>query len=154
MFAAGDVASYPYWYTGEQARIEHYNEAIYQGEVAALNMLGKKFPMDNIPFFWSRAFNQSVQFVGHVSSYDEIHIKGDLEKPEFVAYYLKSNKVVGASCMNSLNSIMIVREAMRNGIMPSGQDVKKPDFNLNGLVEDIKKKKPTCKKCDLLTNEL
>lgn len=49
---------------------------------------------------------------------------------------------------------MIVREAMRNGIMPSAQDVKKADFNLNALVEEIKKKKPVCKKCDIITNEL
>jgi len=39
-FAAGDVASVPYWYTGEKVRIEHYNEAIKQGSVAAFNMLG------------------------------------------------------------------------------------------------------------------
>lgn len=70
VYAAGDVASYPYWYTGQQIRIEHWNEAIHQGEVAALNMLGKKFPMDNIPFFWSRAFNQSIQYIGKISKYD------------------------------------------------------------------------------------
>jgi hypothetical protein len=63
-------------------------------------MLGKKLPMDNIPFFWTRAFNQSVQHVGHISSYDEIFVKGDLSKAEFVAYYLKNNKVIAASCMN------------------------------------------------------
>lgn len=28
VYAAGDVASYPYWVTGERVRIEHYNEAI------------------------------------------------------------------------------------------------------------------------------
>ena len=31
VWAAGDVASYPYWATGENVRVEHHNEAIYQG---------------------------------------------------------------------------------------------------------------------------
>jgi NADPH-dependent 2,4-dienoyl-CoA reductase/sulfur reductase-like enzyme len=29
VWAAGDVASFPYWATGENVRIEHHNEAIY-----------------------------------------------------------------------------------------------------------------------------
>jgi len=28
VYAAGDIASYPYWYTGERVRTEHYNDAI------------------------------------------------------------------------------------------------------------------------------
>lgn len=91
-------------------------------------MLGKKFPMDNIPFFWSRAFNHSIQFVGYLSNYDDILVKGDLNKPEFVAYYLKGDKVVAASCMNSMNAIMIIREAMKAGVMPSAKEIKEEGF--------------------------
>jgi 3-phenylpropionate/trans-cinnamate dioxygenase ferredoxin reductase subunit len=78
VYAAGDVASYPYWYTGNYTRIEHYNEAIYQGSVAGLNMAGKKFPVDNIPFFWTRQFNNSLVFTGVTKGWDDIHIVGDL----------------------------------------------------------------------------
>jgi NADPH-dependent 2,4-dienoyl-CoA reductase/sulfur reductase-like enzyme len=41
IFAAGDITNYPYFLTGERARVEHYNEAIEQGTIAAFNMLDK-----------------------------------------------------------------------------------------------------------------
>ena len=70
VYAAGDVATYPYWYTGKPVRIEHYNKAIYQGSVAALNMAGRKFPMDNVPFFWTRQFNNSLCVSGSIQGWD------------------------------------------------------------------------------------
>lgn len=78
VYAAGDVAAYPYWYSGVPTRIEHYNEAIYQGSVAALNMSGKKQPVDNIPFFWTRQFNNSLVFTGVTRGWDDLHIVGSL----------------------------------------------------------------------------
>lgn len=124
------MASYPYWLTGGHVRIEHYNQAIYEGSVAALNMLGKKVPMDNVPFFWTRAFNNSVQYSGTTQGYDDLHIAGDLASQKFIAYYFRNGKVIGAATMNSLNSIMIINEAIRLNVMPSASTVKSPDFNL------------------------
>ncbi len=41
-------------------------------------MVGKKFPMDNIPFFWTRQFNNSLSFTGVTRGWDDIHIDGSL----------------------------------------------------------------------------
>ena len=112
-------------------------------------MLGKKIPVDTVPFFWSRAFNQSIQFIGYAPSWDEVILKGDTDKPSFVAYYVKNNKVVAASCINSLNSIMILREAMMGGMMPTPDEVRDSAFDPKNLVEELKKLKPACSKCDL-----
>ena len=110
MYAAGDIASYPYWYTGKNNRIEHYNEAIYQGSVAALNMAGKKYPMDNIPFFWTRQHNNSLAVTGSIHGWDDIHITGDLDEMKFVAYYIdsKNDLILGAATMNIPNKIQII----------------------------------------------
>ena len=110
VYASGDVASYPYWYTGKTVRIEHYNESIYQGSVAALNMAGKKFPMDNIPFFWTRQFNNSLSLTGYTAGWDDIHITGDLSEMKFVAYYIdkKTDRVLGAAAMGTLNALQII----------------------------------------------
>lgn len=70
VYAAGDIASYPFWYTGKNIRVEHLTEAIYQGSVAALNMAGRRFPLDNIPFFWTRQFNNSLCVTGAIQGWD------------------------------------------------------------------------------------
>ena len=60
VFAAGDIVSYPYWPTGKRARTEHWNVALNQGTFAAFNMLGKLIPYGEIPFFWTRNYNQTI----------------------------------------------------------------------------------------------
>lgn len=149
IYASGDVASYPFWYTGKQARIEHYNEAIYQGSVAALNMAGKKFPMDNIPFFWTRQFNNSLGFTGYTNGWDDIHIVGDLSEMKFVAYYIdkKSDRVLGAAAMGMMNQIQIINEAMRNGTMPKASLIKSGQIKLEEVLAETRKKNPKCTKC-------
>lgn len=51
---------------------------------------------------------------------------------KFVAFYIRKSddKVLGAAAMGSMNSIQIINEAMKNGVMPSASTVKNPDFKL------------------------
>ena len=149
VFAAGDVACYPFWYTGQRARIEHYNEAIYQGSVAALNMMGKRMPVDNIPFFWTRSFNNTLSFTGYNRGWDDIHVVGDLKERKFVAYYVdkKRDKILGAASMGVMNQIQIINEAMRNGQMPRASKVTAPGFKLEDLISEIQESNPKCTRC-------
>lgn len=149
MYASGDVASYPFWYTGKTVRIEHFNEAIYQGSVAALNMAGKKFPMDNIPFFWTRQFNNSLSMTGVTNGWDDIHITGDLSEMKFVAYYIdkRNDRVLGAASMGTLNALQIINEAMRNGAMPRASEIKSGKVTLEDILRETKKKDPKCTRC-------
>lgn len=60
IFAAGDIASYPYWVNGKRLRTEHWNVALDQGTYAAFNMMGKLIPYGQVPFFWTRNYNKSI----------------------------------------------------------------------------------------------
>ena len=95
-------------------------------------MAGKKFPLDNIPFFWTRQFNNSLVFTGYTKGWDDIHVAGDLKEMKFVAFYIRKedDKVLGAAAMNSMNAIQIINEAMKNGVMPNATSLKNPDFKL------------------------
>ncbi|CDW87365.1 nad-dependent dehydrogenase [Stylonychia lemnae] len=76
IFAAGDAVSYQ---TGDNShiRIEHYITSQDQGSNAAFNMLGQSQVFNRVPFFWTRNYNKSIQYVGYAQSYDEVFIQGD-----------------------------------------------------------------------------
>lgn len=41
-------------------------------------MLGKLVPFGDIPFFWTRNYNKTIQYVGSASNYDEIYTTGSV----------------------------------------------------------------------------
>jgi len=126
VFAAGDIASIPYWPTGSRTRIEHWVVALEQGTNAAFNMLGKYIPYSGIPFFWTRHYNRSLQFIGCNSvGYSEVVIKGKMEKHKFLAYYINDkDQVVAVAGMNRSKAMLILLEAMEQNCMPSGTMIK------------------------------
>ena len=56
VYAAGDLAEFPYWPTGKTIKVEHFNNALDQGTYAAYNMMGKMQPYGKLPFFWTRTY--------------------------------------------------------------------------------------------------
>jgi len=116
-----------------------------------MNMAGRKFPMDNVPFFWTRQWNNSLVFSGVNHGWDDIHIAGSLEDMKFIAYYIdkRNDKIIGAAAMNQMNKIQIINEAMKNGVMPKASVVKSPEFKIDDLLTDIKDKNPKCTRCGL-----
>lgn len=76
-------------------------------------MVGVKTPVSEIPFFWTRFWNKSLHYTGYAASYDEVHVEGDLKKLEFVAWYIKNDRVMAVSAMNKGPVAMIINEAMK-----------------------------------------
>jgi apoptosis-inducing factor 3 len=64
VFAAGDVARYPDRASGGMVRVEHWVLAQRHGRAAALNMLGRRQPFADVPFFWSNHYDVAIRFSG------------------------------------------------------------------------------------------
>ncbi|KAF1985590.1 hypothetical protein K402DRAFT_334245 [Aulographum hederae CBS 113979] len=129
VFAIGDIATYPYHGpggNGNPIRIEHWNVAQNAGRSVAnsINNPGSK-PKPFIPVFWS-ALGSQLRYCGNtVGGYDDVVLKGDTEKPSFVAYYTKGEEVVAVASMGKDPYMTQSAELMRRGKMPKRSELEK-----------------------------
>ena len=93
LWAAGDVAAFPLYGDGAPIRVEHWRVAQQHGRHAALGMLGRQSPYESVPYFWTIHFLKRLDYVGHATDWDDIIVDGDLEKPEFIALYVRAGRV-------------------------------------------------------------
>ncbi len=134
VYAAGDIATFTFWITGEKIRIEHWRTAEQQGRIAARNMLGKKQQYREVPFFWSAQVGLSINYVGHASDWHEIIFKGDVSSKEFIAFYVKDNKVLAAAGNFCDKEMAAIEELMRLNKMPSPAILKYKSVDLIHLL--------------------
>ncbi|KAF8793070.1 Apoptosis-inducing factor 3 like protein [Argiope bruennichi] len=101
IFAGGDIIEFPLAsYENVKANISHWQMALAHGRTAALNMLGKNTVFHSVPFFWSAMCGKNFRYAGYAPNFDEVIIKGDLEKLQFIAYYIKEAKVAAVCTCN------------------------------------------------------
>jgi NADPH-dependent 2,4-dienoyl-CoA reductase/sulfur reductase-like enzyme len=97
VFAAGDVARFPYAPTGEPVRIEHWAVAQRMGRTAALNILGRDVAFSSPPFFWSTQYDVTINYVGHAESWDRIEIAGNLAARDATVAYRRRGQTLAVA---------------------------------------------------------
>lgn len=123
IYAAGDVARWPYQPAGDVApvsvRLEHYDNALRQGEAAARNMLADTFaqatPYAPVPYFWSDQYDLKVQMVGYAPSYDSVIFRGSLENRSLAAFYLSDNRLRAVVLVNRVRDLGPARRLVASG---------------------------------------
>ena len=104
IWGAGDVARWTNPLFGRRMRIEHLTNAREQAAVVAHNLLtteNERKPYAPVPYFWSDQFGTRLQFFGHSTPTDEIHvIAGNPEdsssRTPFIALFERDGVIVGA----------------------------------------------------------
>jgi NADPH-dependent 2,4-dienoyl-CoA reductase/sulfur reductase-like enzyme/nitrite reductase/ring-hydroxylating ferredoxin subunit len=114
VFAAGDVACWPYPLTHERVRIEHWVVAERQGQTAARNMLGMRERFEAVPFFWSQHYEVPINCVGHAEKWDTISVEGDIEKKDCSVSYKRDGRTLAVvTIFRDLESLVAESEMER-----------------------------------------
>jgi 3-phenylpropionate/trans-cinnamate dioxygenase ferredoxin reductase component len=95
VYAAGDVANHLHPLFG-RVRVEHYNNAEKQGIAAAKSMLGSTAPYDYIYSFWSDQYEHKIEYVGHVTTWDQFVVRGSAADAKLIGFYLVDGVVRAA----------------------------------------------------------
>lgn len=113
IFAAGDVASWPYHQAGavdaERVRIEHWDNALRQSEVAARNLLGRSMPFAPVPYFWSDQYDLKLQYVGYARTWERLIVRGVPASGSFVAFYQANGYVRAALGVNRIRELVALK---------------------------------------------
>ncbi len=100
VYAAGDVARFQDALSGKRRRLEHWDNAVKQGQHIARTLRGERKPFENIPYFFSDVFDLSYEFWGDTQGAERTEYKGDVNSSSFSAWWFKGNRVVAAFAMN------------------------------------------------------
>jgi NADPH-dependent 2,4-dienoyl-CoA reductase/sulfur reductase-like enzyme len=98
--AAGDVAKYPDILFGKDRRVEHWDNAVKQGQYIARRLTGGSEPFTNVPYFFSDIFDLSYEYWGDQDGAEQVAYRGSLTEPSFSAWWLKGERLVAAFVMS------------------------------------------------------
>ena len=100
IYAAGDVANYPDGIFGKRRRVEHWDNAVSQGQHWAREISGDRQPFVHVPYFFSDVFELSYELWGDSARATQNVIRGDAHTSSFSVWWLKDSRVVSAFVMN------------------------------------------------------
>lgn len=100
IFAVGDIARAPHPLTGARIRVEHWANARHQPATVATAVLGEPSRYDRLPYFFTDQYDLGMEYTGHATpgtspDHDlSVVVRGDLEKREFIAFWLDADQRV------------------------------------------------------------
>lgn len=114
IYAAGDVALFPYEALQRQMRVEHWDNALNQGFHAGKNMAGLSEPYTYMPYFFSDLYEFGYEAVGDVNS--ELAVVTDWKDifNKGILYYQNQNRIVGVMLCNVWGKTEFARNIIRN----------------------------------------
>lgn len=139
VFAAGDVASFPFTRhgaaPGDRVRVEHWANALNGGPAAARAMLGQDLAYERVPYFFSDQYDLGLEYSGWAppGSYDQVVVRGDAGKREFIAFWLKDRRVLAGMNVNVWDVTEDIQRLIRSGAQQDLDALADPSAPLGSL---------------------
>jgi 3-phenylpropionate/trans-cinnamate dioxygenase ferredoxin reductase subunit len=115
VYAAGDVARFPFLALGTSTRIEHEDHANTHGRIVGANMAGAGRVYDHLPFFYSDLFDLGYEAVGILDSRLETAESWEEPNRKGVVTYLEDGRPRGVLLWNVWGKVEEARDVIRAG---------------------------------------
>jgi 3-phenylpropionate/trans-cinnamate dioxygenase ferredoxin reductase component len=100
LYAAGDVAFAENTAAGRSVRVEHWGDALGQGEIAGRSAAGEDARWDAVPGFWSTIGDRTLKYAAWGDGFDQSRLEQH-EAGAFSAWYGRDGRVVGVLTHNA-----------------------------------------------------
>lgn len=136
IFAAGDVANFYDPVFRKCHRIGGIDNAMKQGRISALNMMGMRKCYNTACYFYFHAFDCSIVLIGDTSGAKEKIIKGSVKSKNFSIFYMKDGLLQGAFfSRRPIEEIKAAESLILNrvNIKPYKKQLSKANFSLEDI---------------------
>lgn len=119
--AVGDIARWQHHHGGNR-RIEHWENAARQAEIAAATLLepGRTQPYTDTTMFWSDQYDCKLHLIGHPQPGDNFDVvEGSLDDRRFVGLYTRDGRLNAALLCNQPHRLRTYRTIVKDGIVPT-----------------------------------
>ncbi|GAA4124616.1 oxidoreductase [Actinospica acidiphila] len=136
IYAAGDVASFPHALFSTRLRVEHWANALNGGPAAARAMLGRDEIYDRVPYFFTDQYDLGMEYSGWAppGSYDQVVIRGDAGKREFIAFWVREGRVLAGMNVNVWDVTDPIQALIRSREAVDTEALADPHVRLESLV--------------------
>jgi 3-phenylpropionate/trans-cinnamate dioxygenase ferredoxin reductase subunit len=135
IYAAGDVAAAHHPRLDARLRVEHWANALNGGPAAARAMLGQDVSYDRVPYFFSDQYDLGMEYSGWAppGSYDQVVLRGDVGKREFIAFWLADRRVLAGMNVNVWDVTEPIQRLIRSGAPVDPDALGDPSVPLTSL---------------------
>ena len=136
IYAAGDVVSFPHALFDTRLRVEHWANALNGGPAAARAMLGEDLTYDRVPYFFSDQYDMGMEYSGWAppGAYDQVVIRGDAGKREFIAFWVREGRVLAGMNVNVWDVTETIQKLIRSRASVDVEALSSPRVSLESLV--------------------
>jgi 3-phenylpropionate/trans-cinnamate dioxygenase ferredoxin reductase subunit len=101
--------------SGERVRIEHWVLAERLGQTAARNILGAEEPFRAVPFFWSRHYDVSIQYVGSAAGFEAADSVGDPRRGRGAVLFKRRGRTLAVASVGDAHLSLEAELALESG---------------------------------------
>jgi 3-phenylpropionate/trans-cinnamate dioxygenase ferredoxin reductase subunit len=132
IYAAGDVANAYHPLLSRHIRVEHWANALNQPQAAARAMLGQDAVYDLVPYFYTDQYDLGMEYAGYVEpgGYDQVVFRGDVERREFIAFWLGRGRVLAGMNVNIWDVNEAIQAIVRSDLTVDTGRLADPDVPL------------------------